>query len=127
MALDMQAGAGAFTGKWRTAQDFSRKAIDLAARSNAREVAARFASEQALRIAFWSSGIGLPKGDESQLKTVLKTQTNKALNLERGKDVMTRAALALAVAGQTRKLVRFLTNYIWNARKTLCSMNCGCR
>jgi predicted Zn-dependent protease len=64
-------------------------------------IAARFASEQALRIVFWSSGTGLPKGDESQLKTVLKTQTNKALNLERGKEVMSRAALALAVAGQT--------------------------
>jgi tetratricopeptide (TPR) repeat protein len=101
LALDLQTGMAAFTGKWRTAQDFSRRAIDLAARSNAREVAARFASEQALRIAFWSAGTGLPKGDESQLKTVLKTQTNKALNLERGKDVMTRAALALAVAGQT--------------------------
>jgi hypothetical protein len=101
LALDLQTGAAAFQGKWRTAQDFSRRSIDLAARSNAREVAAHFASEQALRIAFWSSGTGLPKGDESQLKTVLKTQTNKALNLERGKDVMTRAALALAVAGQT--------------------------
>ena len=100
LALDLQTGAAAFTGKWRTAQDFSRKAIDLAARSNAGEVAARFAADQALRIVFWSSGTGLPKGDESQLKTVLKTQTNKALNLERGKDVMTRAALALAVAGQ---------------------------
>ncbi len=96
----MQTAAAAFQGKWRVAQDFSRRAIDLAARSNAREVAARFAAEQALRIVVWSSGTGLPKGDESQLKTVLKTQTNKALNLERGKDVMGRAALALAVAGQ---------------------------
>jgi predicted Zn-dependent protease len=43
----------------------------------------------------------LPKADDNQLKTVLKTQTNKALNLERGKDVMSRAALALAVAGQS--------------------------
>ncbi|MGI8849355.1 MAG: protein kinase domain-containing protein [Pyrinomonadaceae bacterium] len=101
LALDVQAGAAAFTGKWRAAQDFSRRAIDLATRTNAREVAARFAAEQALRIAFWSSGTGLPKADDNQLKTVLKTQTNKALNLERGKDVMSRAALALAVAGQS--------------------------
>lgn len=102
-ALDLQSGAAAFEGKWRLAQDFSRKAIDLAARSNAREIAARFAAEQALRIVFWSNGTGLPKGHEGQLETVLKTQTNKALNLERGKDVMTRAALALAVAGQERE------------------------
>jgi eukaryotic-like serine/threonine-protein kinase len=101
LALDLQTGVAAFQGKWRSAQDFSRRAIDLAARSNAKEVAARFAAEQALRIVFWSSGTGLPKGDESQLKTVLKTQTNKALNLERGKDVMSRAALALSIGGQT--------------------------
>jgi eukaryotic-like serine/threonine-protein kinase len=101
LALDLQTRTAAFQGKWRTAQDFSRRAIDLANRSDAGEVAARFAAEQALRISFWSSGTGLPKGDESQLKTVLKTQTNKALNIERGKEVMTRAALALAAAGQT--------------------------
>ncbi|MGI8812236.1 MAG: protein kinase domain-containing protein [Pyrinomonadaceae bacterium] len=101
LALDLQGGTAAFTGKWRAAQDSSRRAIDLANLNGAKEVAARFAAEQALRIVFWSNGTGLPKGDESQLKTVLKTQTNKALNLERGKDVMTRAALALAVAGQT--------------------------
>jgi serine/threonine protein kinase len=101
IALDSQLGMSAFEGKWRAAQDFSRRAIDLAVRNNAREVAARFAAEQALRIVFWSSGAGLPKGDENQLKIVLKTQTNKALNLERGKEVMTRAALALAVVGQT--------------------------
>lgn len=101
LALDLQAGAAAFQGKWRAAQDFSRRAIDLANRSGAREVAARLAAEQALRIVFWSGSSGLPQGDDSQLKTVLKTQTNKALNLERGKEVMARAALALAVAGQT--------------------------
>ena len=115
IALDLQAGAGAFTGKWRAAQDYSRRAIDLANRSNAREVAARFAAEQALRIAFWSSGTGLPKADDNQLKTVLKTQTNKALNLERGKDVMSRAALALAVAGQAAE-ARALADELHNER-----------
>jgi serine/threonine protein kinase/Flp pilus assembly protein TadD len=101
LALNLQTGTGAFQGQWRKAQDLARRSIDLASRSDAREVAGQYAAEQALRIVFWSSGTGLPKGDESQLKTVLKTQTNKALNLERGKDVMTRAALALAIAGQT--------------------------
>ncbi len=101
LALDLQAGAAAFEGKWRTAQDFSRRAIDSASRSEAREVAARFAADQALRIVFWSSAAGLPSGAvDNQLKTVLKTQTNKALNLERGKEAMSRAALALACAGQ---------------------------
>ncbi|MBX7172839.1 MAG: protein kinase [Pyrinomonadaceae bacterium] len=100
LALDLQTGTAAFQGKWRIAQDFSRKAVDLASRSNAPELAALFAVHQALRIVFWSNGTGLPKGDENQLKTVLKTQTNKAFNLERSRNVMTRAALALAVAGQ---------------------------
>jgi tetratricopeptide (TPR) repeat protein len=103
LALDLQTVTAAFRGKWREAQDFSRRSIDLAIRSNAREVAAQYAAEQALRIAFWSAGSGLPTGDEGQLKTVLKTQTNKALNLERGKDVMSRAALALAAAGQAEE------------------------
>jgi predicted Zn-dependent protease len=100
LALNLLTGTAAFQGKWRTAQDLSRRSIDLAGRSNVREVAAQYASEQALRIAFWSAGGGLPTGDEVQLKMVLKTQTNKAVNLERGKEVMSRAALALAAAGQ---------------------------
>ncbi|HEX2641122.1 MAG TPA: hypothetical protein VHL50_11140, partial [Pyrinomonadaceae bacterium] len=103
LALDLQAGAAAFKGQWRTAQDFSRRAIDLAGRSNAKEVAAKFAAEQALRIVFWSSGKGLPASDDSQLKTVLKAQTNRALNLERGKEILLRTALAMAAAGQANE------------------------
>lgn len=99
LALDLQAGTAAFKGQWRTAQDFSRRSIDLAGRGNTREVAANFAAEQAVRIVFWSSGTGLPASGNSQIKTVLKTQTNKALNLERGKEVLIRTALALAAAG----------------------------
>src|SRR3954447_5899814 len=56
LALDLQAGTAAFRGQWRKAQDFSRRSVDLATRSNANEVAAKFAAEQALRIVFWSSG-----------------------------------------------------------------------
>ena len=99
IALNIEAGTMAFQGKWRKTQDFSRQAIDLAIRSNAKEVAAQFAAEQALRIVFWSSGTGLPDSNDNQLKRVLKAQTNKALNLERGREVITRTALALAVAG----------------------------
>ncbi len=103
LALDLQAGTAGFKGRWRTAQDFSRRAIDLASRSNAREVAAKFAAEQALRIVFWSSGTGLPKNDDNQLKTVLKAQTNKALNLEKGKEIQLRTALAMAAAGNAEE------------------------
>jgi serine/threonine protein kinase/Tfp pilus assembly protein PilF len=103
LALDLQAGAAGFKGQWRTSQDFSRRAIDLAGRSNASEVAAKFAVEQALRIAFWSSGEGLPPGSDERLRTVLKAQTNKALNFARGKEILFRVALALAVAGQSEE------------------------
>jgi len=99
LALDLQAGAAGFQGKWRTAQDFSRRSIDLAGRGNTKEVAAKFAAEQALRIVFWSSGTGLPGNDDTQVKTILKAQTNKALNLEKGQLVVVAVALALAAAG----------------------------
>lgn len=101
IALDVQAKAAAFKGQWRSAQDFSRRSIDLASRTNAREVAGKFAAEQALRVVFWSSGTGMPAIDDNQLKTVLKAQTNKALGMEKGQHVVTCIALALAVAGQT--------------------------
>lgn len=99
LALDLQAGGAGFKGQWRTSQDFSRRSIDLASLSSAKEVAAKFAAEQALRIVFWSSGRGLPSRDDRQLKTVLNAQTNKALKLERGKEILIRTALASAVAG----------------------------
>ncbi|MEP7038971.1 MAG: hypothetical protein ABI891_11585 [Acidobacteriota bacterium] len=101
IALNLQTGTAAFRGEWRKAQDFSRRAIDLANRSGAKEVAAQLAANQALKIVFWSSGTGLPKGEDKQLKAVLKTQTNNALKLERNRKVITFAALALACAGLT--------------------------
>jgi tetratricopeptide (TPR) repeat protein len=101
LALNLQTGVAAFQGRWRKAQDAARRAIDLASRSDAKEVAAQYAAEQALRIVFWSSGTGLPSGDDNQLKAVLKTQTNNALKLERSSLVLSLAAFALAVAGQS--------------------------
>ncbi|MEO8042187.1 MAG: serine/threonine-protein kinase, partial [Acidobacteriota bacterium] len=99
IAFDVQAGVAGFKGQWRTAQDFSRRSIDLASRTNAREVAGKYAAEQALRIVFWSSGTGLPANDDAQLRTVLNAQANKAINLEKGQRVAFTVALALAVAG----------------------------
>lgn len=101
LALNLQTGVAAFEGKWRKAQDSARRAVDLACRNGAKEVAAQYAAEQALRIVFWSSGTGFPSGDESRLKAVLKTQTSNALKLERSNWVISRSALALAVAGQS--------------------------
>jgi serine/threonine protein kinase/Flp pilus assembly protein TadD len=100
-ALDLQTGTSAFHGKRRAAQGFARRAVDLAERFGAKEVAAKFAAELALRMVFWSSGTGLPTSDDDRLKAALKTQLNHALDMKLGKEVVSRAALALAAAGQT--------------------------
>ena len=111
LALDLQSGAAAFSGQWRKAQDYTRRAIDVATRGEAYEVAAQFAAEQANRMAFWSSGLGLPARGDNQIIAVLRTQTNKALKLERSSAVISHAALALAIGGlakESEALVREL-------------------
>ena len=117
LALDLQAGTAAFKGQWRTSQDFSRRSVDLAGRGNTKEVAANFAADQALRIVFWSSGTGLPASDDPQLKTVLKAQTNKALNLERGREVLKRTALALAAAGHAEEATALADQLVGDSPK----------
>ncbi|NNE67429.1 MAG: protein kinase [Pyrinomonadaceae bacterium] len=99
LALELQLGSAAFKGQWRKSQDLSKRAIDLATRNDASEVAARYAAEQAIRIAFWRSSSGLPAIGDTQLESVLRTQTNKALDLERSSFVLALSALALALGG----------------------------
>ena len=108
LAFDVQARAAAVKGQWRTAQDFSRRSVDLATHTNALEVAGKYAAEQAVRVVFWSSGTGLPAKDEATLRSVLRAQTNKALTLEKGQMVVLTVALALAVAGQSDESSRLL-------------------
>ncbi len=111
LALDLQTGSAAFRGQWRMAQNSARRAIDCANRSDAKEIAAEYTAEQALRIVFWSSETGLPHVTGNQLKPVLKTQTRKALQLERSKVALIYSTLALAIAGQipeAEKLIKEL-------------------
>jgi Flp pilus assembly protein TadD len=108
LAFDVQARAASVKGQWRTAQDFSRRSVDLASHTNALEVAGKYAAEQAVRIVFWSSGTGLPEKNDATLRSVLKAQTNKALSLEKGQMVVVTIALALAVAGQSDEAARLL-------------------
>lgn len=108
IAFDVQARAASVKGQWRTAQDFSRRSVDLASHTNALEVAGKYAAEQAVRIVFWSSGTGLPEKDDATLRSVLKAQTNKALSLEKGQMVVVTIALALAVAGQSDEAAALL-------------------
>jgi DNA-binding winged helix-turn-helix (wHTH) protein/tetratricopeptide (TPR) repeat protein len=90
-ALDWQSQTAAFGGEWRKAQDFARRAIDLAARGDTVEVAARYAAEQALRGAIF--------GDCSQAKS----NAAHGLKLARGRASLPRAALALALCGEVNQ------------------------
>jgi serine/threonine protein kinase/Flp pilus assembly protein TadD len=89
VALDWQTGAAAFTGQWRNAQDFSRRAIDLAARDDNRELASRYATEQALR----SAALGDFR--------LAKANVARGLALGRGRIPLSRSSLALALCGET--------------------------
>jgi len=91
VALDWQTGAAAFAGQWRKAQDFSRRAIDLAARGDTKEVAARYTTEQALR--------GAVFGDCRQARV----NAAQGLKLARGRASLPRAALALALCGEANQ------------------------
>jgi serine/threonine protein kinase/Flp pilus assembly protein TadD len=88
VALEWQAGASACAGQWRKAQEFSRRAIDLAGRGDTKELAARYATEQALRAA--------------ALKDVERAKASAAqgLKIASGRATLPRAALALALCGE---------------------------
>jgi len=88
MALDWQNGASAFSGQWRRSQDFSRRSIDLATRSDAREVAARYSGEAALRAAVLG------------LCAQTRAAAAQSLALERNQVSLTRSTLALALCGE---------------------------
>jgi len=90
-AVDWQTGAAAFAGQWRGAQELSRRAIDLATSGDMKEVAAQYATEQALRSAVFGDCQGA-RADAAQ-----------GLNLARGRASLPRAALALALCGETNQ------------------------
>src|SRR5215510_10972545 len=90
-ALDWQGAAAAYAGQWRKAQDFSRRAIDLAARDDTKEIAAQYATEQALRGAMFGN-FRRAGADAAQ-----------GLKLARGRASAPRAALALALCNETHQ------------------------
>lgn len=112
IALDWQTNSSAFAGQSRQAQDFSRRSIDLAANSKAKEVAAQYAAEHALRSAVF--------GQCGQTKSAVA----QALAFEHNQVTLTRSSLALALCSdaQAQSLVGELTkqypqftivNFIW--------------
>jgi serine/threonine protein kinase/predicted Zn-dependent protease len=91
MAFDWQTGAAASAGQWRKAQQHARRAIDLTARGETKEITAGYAVEQALR--------GAVFGDCRQVSA----DAAQGLKLERGRVSLTRSALALALCGESNQ------------------------
>ena len=96
VALDWQASAASCAGQWRQAQEFTRRAIDLAARGNTQELAARYAVEQALR--------GVALEDYPQAKDAAA----QGLKIASGRATLPRAALALALCGEAQQVTLLL-------------------
>jgi eukaryotic-like serine/threonine-protein kinase len=102
LEFDWQIGATSFRGQWRKAQELSPRAIGLTARGDTKEIAARYATEQALR--------GAVFGDCRQARI----DATQGLKLARGRASLPHAALALGLCGeanQARPLMEELTKH----------------
>jgi serine/threonine protein kinase/tetratricopeptide (TPR) repeat protein len=97
LAFDWQTTSALFSGHWHRGQDFSRRAIDLAASNSAKEVAAQYAAEAALRAAVL--------GQCTQTKSAVA----QALSFERNQVSLTRSGLALALCGEVNETQSIVT------------------
>lgn len=88
MAMDWQTNSSAFNGQWTLVQDFSRRSIDLASQNKAKEVAAQYAAEEALRASVF--------GQCTQAKSAVA----QSLSFEHNQVSLTRSGLALALCGE---------------------------
>ena len=96
VTLDWQTGPASFAGQWRRAQDLSRRSIDGALRSDAKQVAAEYLADAALRSAAFDQ------------YARCKAAASQALALETNPSTNTRAVLAMALCGeavQARRLI----------------------
>ena len=103
LSLNLRAVTAGYYGQKEESLGLSRRAIDQAIQSNAKEVAAQYAAEDALRLAIWNT-----ESDET-----LKNLAKEALELERNKITLPRIALALAFHGheaEAQKLVDEMVN-----------------
>jgi hypothetical protein len=100
VALDWQTQTAAFSGKWRHSQELSNGAVELATRSNAKEVAGQYAAESPLR--------GAAFGQCS----LFKATNSQSAGFERNIRFLTREAVSVALcgdAGKAQSLVDELT------------------
>ena len=89
LMLVTQADTQAWYGKTKNARELTRRAMDTAERIDAKETAAGYQAESALR--------EVEMGEREQART----DANAAMNLAPNRDVRAMAALALARAGDT--------------------------
>ena len=99
VALDWQAGAATFAGQWQRAQDFSRRSVDLAARSEAKEVAAGYAAGMA--------ALGALMGQCAQAKIAAA----QALGLQQSELPPLRALVGRALCGEATRAAQPLEEY----------------
>ena len=90
-AVNWQTQSAAFGGEWRQSQEHLRRSLDLAARSQATEVAADYAVSQAVRAALLGQ------------YTAANSLAEAALRSERTRPSLTAAALAFALAGSAAR------------------------
>jgi tetratricopeptide (TPR) repeat protein len=90
-ALKMEADTAFYAGHLAKARSFSRRAIDLAERAEAKEGAASTVAFESLREAFFGNTVTARQGAVA------------ALALSTGRDVQFLAALALALAGEAAR------------------------
>jgi eukaryotic-like serine/threonine-protein kinase len=96
LGFDWQSKAAGFAGQLKRSQDFSVKAVELAGRSDAKEVASQYAVESVL--------LGAVFGQCSQIKAT----TSQSSGLERNITFLTRGAVVLALCGQAGQSQSFV-------------------
>ena len=90
-AVYWQAQSAAYVGKWRESNEHLNRATEIALRADAKEVVAGYTADQALRAAWL--------GQFAQAITLAQS----ALKIERNRNVLTRTALAFALAADPAK------------------------
>jgi predicted Zn-dependent protease len=91
IAIDWQTNSSAFNGQWKLLQDFSRRSIEMASQSKAKEVAAQYAAEQALRAAVF--------GQCAEAKSA----ATQSLSFQHNQVSLTRSGLALALCNEVNE------------------------
>lgn len=99
-ALGWQTSAAAFSGQWRRAQDISRRSMNLALHGDAKEVAAGYAAEAALRSTLFGRC------------TQTRAAAAQALALEHSRLATARAVLALALCGEASQAQRLIDDLV---------------